>query len=318
MRRSDIPARLRVARAADIAKIPDAALKAMAPADVAPRLLAADEYRRRARVRGLDGDLYRHRLGLAREVLETADQGRAAELVKAAGVLAYTLRDGTKVPTSEAAELKTAIGLGKRDHRTGRPGDDPAFRRHLIDRAKALNLRQEIPASWGSEYAGKGTAAKAAQYDQRATAAQVSDPALARAYRRLAAMERAGTGRPAAPARAPRGAQVAKGTTPVVTLPALDDLTGKAAAAQSVSKAIEQMAAAGRLGALARDIAHLADHVKSGGAIVRNPAPARPELSGALAKAAHYERQAARVSSPVLASGYRELARGEREKAGTA
>jgi hypothetical protein len=86
VKREDIPVRLRLARAQDIARIPDAALKTMSPADVAPRLLAAGEYRRRASVPHLDGDLYRYRLGLASEVLTTADPKRAAELVKAAGV----------------------------------------------------------------------------------------------------------------------------------------------------------------------------------------------------------------------------------------
>jgi hypothetical protein len=86
MDRSQIPARLRADRAHDCARIPSAALKSMTPADVAPRLLAHDEYVRRARVPHLDGDLLRHRLGLAREVLTTADPRRAAELIAKAGV----------------------------------------------------------------------------------------------------------------------------------------------------------------------------------------------------------------------------------------
>ena len=267
MRRTDIPVRLRIARAADIAKIPDTALKAMAPADVAPRLLAADEYRRRAAVPHLDGDLYRHRLSLAREVLATADPKRAAELVKAAGVLAYTLRDGTKVPTSDATELKTAIGVGKRDHRTGLPGDDPAFRRHLIDRAKALNLRQEIPASWGAEYAGKSAKA--------------------------------------APGRAHPGTLLAKSTSPAaaprsitVPTPALDRLN----TARSFEDGLSTLARKGELGIAAKELAAVA--------------AAHGEVTGK-SGAWRYERKAALATDPADRQAYLELARREREKAGT-
>lgn len=63
MNRSLIPAGLRAARAADIAQVPDRALKAMQSTDVAPRLNAAAVFRRRAAVPHLDADLYRSRLG---------------------------------------------------------------------------------------------------------------------------------------------------------------------------------------------------------------------------------------------------------------
>jgi hypothetical protein len=122
MRRQDIPARLRIARAADVAKIPDVALKAMAPADVAPRLLAADEYRRRAAVPHLDGDLYRHRLGLAREVLETADPKRAAELVKAAGVPEWAHRAFTGAHVHEHPD-NGVRGSALHEHRHFHEGD---------------------------------------------------------------------------------------------------------------------------------------------------------------------------------------------------
>jgi hypothetical protein len=129
MRREDIPARLRVARPADCQRIPLAALKSMAPADVGPRLAAADEYRRRARVPHLDADVLRYRLGLATEVLTTADPKRAADLVKAAGV--QVAPQPPAAPASRTAVRPAALSKAG-------PAADAAF--------PALNLFQRKSA----------------------------------------------------------------------------------------------------------------------------------------------------------------------------
>lgn len=230
MRRADIPVRLRTTRAADCAKIPDAALAKMTPADVETRLQAADEFRRRAAVPHLDGDLLRGRLALAREVLTTPDPKRATALAKAAGVPSYTLRDGTKVPTGDAHELAAAIGRAKADHLTGQPGDDPGFRRHLIGRAAALNQRAAIPQSWAHEAAGKSTVAKAGRAPARLSAGT--------RYGRLA--------KAAAPAR--------PGRSVTVLTPALDIVSRS----KSLEDGLTTLQRKGYLGLAAKELAAVA------------------------------------------------------------
>ncbi len=218
MRHAEIPAGLAKARAADIARIPTRVLAKMTRADLADRLVAAGEYRRRARVPHLDGDLFSYRLGLATEVLTTDDPKRAAELVKAAGV---------------------GVTVG-----AGRAGSRPAS-------------------------------------STRVTKA------------------------------APDGGY-----------PAVDLLVDKATAARSVATALIELAKAGRLADLERDIARMRRDISSGRReLVKGPANGLAKSAGAAAdvsKAARYERQASRVTEPGLRQGYLELARAEREKAGAA
>jgi hypothetical protein len=177
VRREDIPARLRVARASDCQRIPLAALKSMKPADVAPRLLAADEFRRRARVPHLDGDLMSYRLSQASEVLTTADPKRAAQLLAKAGITSYQLRDGTTVPTATEHDIRAAVAIGQRDRSTGRPGDDEGFRQHLIGRAAALGCKPAIPASWAP---GAGAAASQAAGKSAAVSGRLAKSAAPR------------------------------------------------------------------------------------------------------------------------------------------
>ena len=223
MKHSEIPAGLAKARSADIARIPNRVLAKMTRADLANRLVAAGEFRRRASVPHLDGDLYRYRLGLASEVLTTDDPKRAAELVKAAGV-------GVTI----------------------------------------------------------------------------------------------GTGRAARPAAAATGT-LRKGAAPdgVIRYPAVDLLVDKANAARSVATALMELAKAGRLADLERDIASMRRHVSSGRReLVKGPPAAglvkAAGTSADTSKAARYERKAQLVTDPELRQGYRELARREREKAGMA
>ena len=117
MLRSQIPAAVAKARAADIDRIPLAALAKMAPADVSPRLLAADEMRRRAFAHGQPADLARMYSDLASEVLTTADPKRAGAIMKTAGIttLAHEPMIGTH--THE----HTAFGV---------PGDDDPTHEH--------------------------------------------------------------------------------------------------------------------------------------------------------------------------------------------
>lgn len=120
--------------------------------------------------------------------------------------------------------------------------------------------------------------------------------------------------------------------------PAVDLLTQKAADAQSVADALLDLAKAGRLGDLERDIAAMRRDVGAGAQLVKGPAPAanglaksagvpaasyvaselawqRGPVAQAMAKAADYERKAYQVSDPQLRNGYLELAAQERQKA---
>lgn len=249
MKRADIPIRLRIARAADVAKIPDAALKAMAPADVAPRLLAADEYRRRASVPHLDGDLYRYRLDLAREVLETTDPGRAAELVKAAGVTpdwqheAFTGMHGHEHPDNGVR------GSTLHDHRHAHDGT--ASHKHDHPGAR--------PGAAPGQAAGKSAAPST----------------------RLAKSA----------SHAPRSI--------TVPTPALDRFTS----ARSFIDGVNTLARKGELGIAVKELAAVA--------------AAHDEVTGQPGSAHYYEQRAKQVTDPVLASGYRQLAREARGKAGT-
>lgn len=164
MRRAEIPDALLKARRADIDRIPAAVLAKLTRADLANRLLAAGEYRRRADVPHLDGDLFRLRIGQASEVLATSDPKRAAELVKGAGVGAAPARPapGRLPPTRlrrSAAPVRAAGAV----------------------RYAASEL------AWQRSPAGQAMA-KAAEYKRKAY--QVSDPELRKGYLDLAAQER--------------------------------------------------------------------------------------------------------------------------------
>jgi len=117
-------------------------------------------------------------------------------------------------------------------------------------------------------------------------------------------------------------------STQAAKYPAIDLLVQKAAAAQSVATALMEMAKAGRLGDLERDIAAMRRFVSSGGQLVKGPAPATSlakstgtaaaERAEALAKAFDYRQMAGRVSNQEMAASYRDLAERELQKAGAA
>lgn len=134
MNRSDIPAALRVSRAADVARIPAAVLKSMTPGDVAPRLLAADEFRRRAGQRHQLPETARMYAGLASEILTTADQHRAAALLKAAGVPWPTHGPMTGTHTHAHPAFGTQGGDQAHEHEHSHSGD--AEHRHYADHAR--------------------------------------------------------------------------------------------------------------------------------------------------------------------------------------
>lgn len=141
----------------------------------------------------------------------------------------------------------------------------------------------------------------------------------------------------------------------VIRYPTVDLLTQKAADAQSVADALTQLAKAGRLGDLGREIAKMHQDLSSGRTqILKGPAvtgPAATALAksagstalskaaaapasgvsraegaarqlaaagafGPLVKAEEYERRAFVVSDPQMRKGYLELAAQERQKAG--
>lgn len=223
MRREDIPARLRVARPADCRRIPLAALKSMQPADVAPRLSAADEFRRRARVPHLDGDLMSYRLGLASEVLATADPKRAAALIKAAGItpgqrpaaasgplaksparaarqpaarqvgdiVTYPVVNLLEQKANKAMSASTALiemanegRLGALEADIARMRRDVSSGRVMLTRPTARTPAAALPAS----SPGAAQLAKAERYERQA--ARMTDPADRRGYLELARAER--------------------------------------------------------------------------------------------------------------------------------
>lgn len=113
--------------------------------------------------------------------------------------------------------------------------------------------------------------------------------------------------------------------------PAVDLLVKKAADAQSVADALLDLAKAGRLGDLERDIAAMRRVVDSGRMeLVKAPASAGSGLAKsaaaatvlakstgtpAVSKADEYTAKAYQVSDPQLRNGYLELAAQERQKA---
>lgn len=175
MNRAQIPDALLKSRGAEIRRIPDRVLAKLTRADLANRLLAAGEYRRRASVPHLDGDLYRHRLGLATEILTTDDPKRAAELVKGAGVgvAVGAGRSATPAPRRPTPVRKAAA---------------PATRQAMIASAAGYLASER---AWKGSPAGQALA-KAAEYT--AKAAVVTDPEMIRGYRELARIERAKAG----------------------------------------------------------------------------------------------------------------------------
>ena len=174
MRREDIPAGLRIARAKDVARIPAAALAKMQPADVALRLLAADEYRRRAEVPHLDGDLFRARISQASTVLTTANPAEASALIKAAGVTATPQQSAAGVPGWVHRPF-----TGTHDH------DHSAWGAANADRGGGHTHRHEHRGDSNHHHAH--TAASAKSTLQSRTAA--STAALATALRKQASTE---------------------------------------------------------------------------------------------------------------------------------
>ena len=189
MNRAEVPDALMLSRRADIDRIPAAALAKMTRADLANRLVAAGEFRQRARQPRQPADTARMYADLAGEILTTTDPQRAAELVKSAGV---------------------GVTIG-----TGRGGARPAAAARTTPRATAANaLRKEaapqvarrrikithqpdgtVVTDIGVGDAGddeSGSAAKAAVYEQQA--ARVTDPDMRRGYLELARRERESAG----------------------------------------------------------------------------------------------------------------------------
>lgn len=225
MRRAEIPDGLLKARRADIDRIPGRVLAKMTRGDLPDRLVAAGEYRRRASVPHLDGDLYRYRLGLATEVLTTDDSQRAAELVKGAGV-GVTIGTGRAAPPASAAgsaaggrvtkaapaeiirypavDLLTQKAAAARSvavaltelAKTGRLGE---LGRDLTSMHRDISSgRMELvkgpvvagpPENSLAKSAGAAGLSKAAEYERKA--AVVTDPELRRGYLELARQERA-------------------------------------------------------------------------------------------------------------------------------
>lgn len=187
MLRSQIPARLRVSRAADCQRIPAAALAKMIPADVAPRLLAADEFRRRASVPHLDGDLVRYRTSLASEVLTTADPKRAAQLVAKAGI---TPQEATPAPLAKAMPAGGQRSAGRSITVPTPALDELGRSRSLLDgltsaaRKGQLGALQRELGLVAAAHADLSGVSKAARY--RELAQRVTDPEMRKAYRELA------------------------------------------------------------------------------------------------------------------------------------
>lgn len=199
MRREDIPARLRVARPDDCKRIPAAALKSMTPAGVVSRLAAASEFRRRARVPHLDGDLYRYRIGQAGEVLATTDLKRAAELIKAAGV---TTAAPARRPALPGDLRKAAAGPAGGQRISSRSATVPTPALDAMGQAPSLTegltsaiqkghlgaVQKELGLIAAAHAELSGTS-RAAHYERQA--ARVTSPADRRAYEELAKQERA-------------------------------------------------------------------------------------------------------------------------------
>jgi hypothetical protein len=200
VRRGEIPDALLKARKADIDRIPAAVLAKLTRADLANRLLAAGEYRRRASVPHLDGDLFRLRIGQASEVLTTSDPKRAGELVKGAGV-GVTTDAGHTAPaprTPAAAPLRkdAAPAGGGRSVYVHTPTLDSLGRSRSLDEGITKLIRQGALGHLRQDIAALEKAipnGKAADYERKAY--QVSDPALRNGYLELAVQERQKAGR---------------------------------------------------------------------------------------------------------------------------
>jgi hypothetical protein len=166
VRRAEIPDGLLKARRADIDRIPGRVLAKMTRGDLSNRLVAAGEYRRRASVPHLDGDLLRYRLGLASEVLTTDDQNRAAELVKGAGVAAAG--HGPFVGTHTHAHPAFGSQGGDVNHEHEHSHDGDASHSHTHTAKSARSTRPAAP----------GTLRKAAQPAESAGSVYVHTPTL--------------------------------------------------------------------------------------------------------------------------------------------
>lgn len=217
MKRQDIPVRLRVARGADIDRMPLA--KMASPAEVTGRLLAHDEFQRRARVPHLDADLYRHRIRQATQVLTTSDPAEAAALIKAAGVtprahrpahaaaksaastrppetVAYPAIDTLVAKAAAAQSVATALLAMASDGQLPQLERDIGRMRRHAEAGRPFMRRGQVAAQAGVGTIAKavgesGAIAKALEYREKAFA--VSDPGLRQGYLELAKQaERAG------------------------------------------------------------------------------------------------------------------------------
>lgn len=275
MDRSQISPGLAKARAADIAKISFAAMKAMTAAELPLRLLTYDHFAAKSRRPGLDADLARGYRQLAVEALTTADRARAAKLMKTAGVApsydgaelermcragtALRLADGHVVPAADARDLRYAITLaqGAIGRRTAE--DSAAFRNFLQRRARALGVT--LPPDWGRP------------------AAPAVSPSTTRQNQPM-------------PGNSPAGKSALAKSAPrsvTVDTPALDGL----ARSRSLEDGLTTLRRQGQLGQAAAELARVA--------------AAADSLDG-LSKAVSYRRKAAVVTDPLLRQGYLELA----------
>lgn len=303
MNRSDIPAALRVSRAADVARIPAAVLKSMTPGDVAPRLLAADEFRRRAGQRHQLPETARMYAGLASEILTTGDSKRAAALMKSAGVpfAGHDPMSGTHSHSHPA--FGSQGGDQEHEHEHSHSGD--ADHRHYADHARMSAgksagplsgmLRKAAPPAPAPARGRRSWAAWAVQ-EGDGPPVRVAVPILdALASDSAAVIARAaGRGELTALAREIDAVEKAR-------VASAADLPGKAAQYEQLAAQTPDPATAAAYREMARkargELAHVGDH---------------------LSKAAAYEQQAAVVIDPAAREAYLQLARCEREKAGAA
>ena len=313
MLRSEIPAILAKARTADVARIPVTALAKMSPPDVAPRLQAADEMRRRARVRGAPADMARWYFDLAGEVLATDDPERAAEIIKAAGVKTFDHEPMTTTHIHEHAAFGLPDGASTHLHEHTHDGDGEHEHMHV-----ALHGRPVRGAPRGAK------AAKAAAPRPGAGWTPLQKdmaPSRSGGKRNVPAWDIEDDGGPPVRVAVPALTRFASDSATVIER-AAD--AGQLAAVASEIAAVEKAraASAANLPGHAAECERLAETIADPAAAQfyrQRAADIRDQLlttAGHANKATAYEGQAARVTDPVIRESYLELARREREKAG--
>lgn len=195
----------------------------------------------------------------------------------------YKLPTGRVIPTETAEHVRAGI---RQAMGADSDASDSGFRRHLITRAAVHGMKHMIPASWAHESAGKSAGVSelykfdVTRVDAVATPANGIGTLL---------MKSAAAAAPARPGY--------RSVSVEYDAPALEAL-GKA---PSLNAGLTELARQGRLGELQQDIARTA---KAIAASVDEP----------LSKAAEDERQAAAMTDPVTAEGYRQRARQAREQ----